>query len=91
MVAGSIQLTYSHYDRMIVGGVVPGASAIGLPNEGELKANSYLERREMGIINVVGKGTVTADGVAYEIEKLEAVYLGKGRLSFILTCTKHKE
>ena len=78
MEPGSIQLTYTHYDRMIVGGVVPGAAAISLTTEEELKAKYFLERREMGIINVGGKGTVTADGVAYEIEKLEAVYLGKG-------------
>ena len=78
MVPGSISLTYTHYDRMIVGGVVPAATAIALPNEEELKAKFFLERREMGIINVGGKGTVTADGVAYEIEKLECVYLGKG-------------
>ncbi|MEO6540233.1 MAG: 5-dehydro-4-deoxy-D-glucuronate isomerase [Ferruginibacter sp.] len=78
MQPGSIQLTYTHYDRMIVGGVVPTATAIALPNEDELKAKFFLERREMGIINVGGKGTVTADGVAYEIEKLEAMYLGKG-------------
>ena len=78
MVPGNISLTYTHYDRMIVGGVVPAATAITLPNEDELKAKFFLERREMGIINVGGKGTVTADGVAYEIEKLECVYLGKG-------------
>jgi len=78
MQAGTIQLTYSHYDRMIIGGVVPTESTIELPNEGELKANFFLERRELGIINIGGKGTVTADGVAYEIEKLECVYLGKG-------------
>lgn len=78
MVPDSIRLTYTHYDRMIIGGVVPLANAISLNNENELKAAFFLERREMGIINVGGKGTVTADGVAYEIEKLEAVYLGKG-------------
>lgn len=78
MVPDSIRLTYTHYDRMIIGGVVPLANAITLNNENELKAAFFLERREMGIINVGGKGTVTADGVAYEIEKLEAVYLGKG-------------
>lgn len=78
MVPGSINLTYTHYDRMIVCGVVPAATAIALPNEDELKANFFLERREMGIINVGGKGTVTADGMAFEIEKLECVYLGKG-------------
>lgn len=73
-----IQLTYSHYDRMIIGGVVPQSSSISLPNEDELKANFFLERREMGIINVGGKGMVTADGVAYKVDKLECVYLGKG-------------
>jgi 5-keto 4-deoxyuronate isomerase len=74
----TIQLTYSHYDRMIIGGAVPTTAAISLLTEEELKANFFLERREMGIINVGGKGTVTADGVAYEIDKLECVYLGKG-------------
>lgn len=78
MQPGKVSLTYSHYDRMIVGGVVPTSAAIELPNEGELKANYFLERREIGIINVGGNGTITADGVAYELEKLEAAYLGKG-------------
>lgn len=78
MVPGSINLTYTHYDRMIVGGVVPDAISIPLPDEDELKAKYFLERREMGIINVGGKGTVHADGVAYETDKLECVYLGKG-------------
>lgn len=73
-----IHLVYSHYDRMIVGGVVPGKNKMVLANEGALKANYFLERRELGIINVGGKGTVTADGVDYEIDKLESVYLGKG-------------
>jgi 4-deoxy-L-threo-5-hexosulose-uronate ketol-isomerase len=78
MQPGVIKLVYSHFDRIIIGGVVPTTAAIALPNEGELKANFFLERREIGIINVGGKGTVTADGVAYEIDKLECVYLGKG-------------
>jgi 4-deoxy-L-threo-5-hexosulose-uronate ketol-isomerase len=78
MQADKINLVYSHYDRMIVGGAVPGKAAIELPNEGELKANYFLERRELGIINVGGTGKVKADGVEYEIEKLECVYLGKG-------------
>lgn len=78
MVAGTAQLVYSHYDRMIIGGVVPSSAAIDLPNEGELKASYFLERREMGIINVGGAGSVTADGVVYELEKLDCLYLGKG-------------
>ena len=78
MQSGKIELVYSHYDRLIIGGVVPTSSAISLPQEAALKANFFLERREMRIINVGSKGTVTADGVAYEIDKLECVYLGKG-------------
>lgn len=78
MQPGKIELVYSHYDRMIVGGAMPSGAAIELPNEGELKANYFLERREMGIINVGGNGKVIADGVEYALEKLECVYLGKG-------------
>lgn len=87
MVPGSLKLTYTHYDRMIVGGVVPAATAVTLSNEDELKANFFLERREMGIINVGGKGTVIADGVDYEIEKLECVYLGKGTKDVSFSCS----
>ncbi len=78
MQPGTVQLLYSHYDRLIIGGAVPTSAALALPNEDELKAAYFLERREMGIINVGGKGTVKADGVEYAIDKLECVYLGKG-------------
>jgi len=78
MEAGRIRLVYSHFDRMIVGGVVPAEKSIALPKEEELKAACFLERREMGIINTGGKGSIEADGVTYEMEKLECLYLGKG-------------
>jgi 4-deoxy-L-threo-5-hexosulose-uronate ketol-isomerase len=80
MIPGKIKLCYSHYDRMIIGGAVPDGSPIALPNESELKAKYFLERREMGIINTGGKGTVTADGIDFELEKLDCVYLGKGTM-----------
>jgi 4-deoxy-L-threo-5-hexosulose-uronate ketol-isomerase len=91
MQPGTIQLTYTHYDRMIVGGAVPLAKSIALPNEDELKANFFLERREMGIINVGGKGTVSADGVDYSIHKLECVYLGKGTKEVNFASASEKE
>jgi 4-deoxy-L-threo-5-hexosulose-uronate ketol-isomerase len=78
MKPGAIELVYSHYDRMIIGGAVPLKESISLPNEGELKAAYFLERRELGIINVGGAGIVTADGIDYQISRLESVYLGKG-------------
>ena len=78
MQADQINLVYSHYDRMIIGGVVPVKNKIELHNEAELKANYFLERRELGIINIGGEGTVTADRTHYELDKLDCVYLGKG-------------
>lgn len=78
MVADTIKLVYSHYDRLIIGGVVPATKALTLGNHPELRAAYFLERREMGIINVGGKGTVTADGQKFELEELSCLYLGKG-------------
>jgi len=73
-----VTLVYSHYDRMIIGGVRPLRKQIALPNPEELKATGFLERREMGIINVGGKGTVIADGTSFELHKLDCLYLGRG-------------
>ena len=81
MQANQIELVYSHFDRVIVGGAMPVSNPVLLPNEAELRADYFLERRELGIINVGGAGTVEADGVVYELSKLDALYLGKGTRS----------
>ncbi len=73
-----LELVYSHYDRVIVGGVKPVNASVPLKVEEELKANYFLERRELGIINVGGDGMVVADGVSYDLSKLDCLYLGKG-------------
>lgn len=78
MVDDAVQLVYSHYDRVIVGGAKPVAKAIELPNHPELKAEYFLERREIGIINVGGAGVVEADGENFTLDKLDCLYLGKG-------------
>ena len=78
MKADTLTLVYSHYDRVIIGGVQPLQRSVPLHNEAELRADYFLERRELGIINVGGAGVVTADGIAYELDKLDTVYLGKG-------------
>ena len=72
-----IKLVYSHYDRFIVGGVIPKKKLVGLRTIDPLKADFFLERREMGIINVGGKGYVKADGETYSLEYKEALYLGR--------------
>ena len=74
-------LTYTHYDRVIVGGVKPVKEAVQLPNPAELRAEYFLERRELGIINVGGNGNVVADGTSYAISKMDCLYLGKGTQS----------
>jgi 4-deoxy-L-threo-5-hexosulose-uronate ketol-isomerase len=74
----AIQLVYSHYDRVIVGGAKPVNKTLTLPNHPELRAGHFLERRELGIINVGATGIVIAGGKEYAVNKLDCVYLGKG-------------
>lgn len=74
----SIQLTYSHYDRMIVGGVMPVDTLVELPNPAELRSDYFLERREIGIINIGGDGMIEAENKSYEVNKMDCLYLGKG-------------
>jgi 4-deoxy-L-threo-5-hexosulose-uronate ketol-isomerase len=83
-----ITWVYSHYDRMMIGGVMPKRKKITLINLEGLKANFFLERREIGIINVGGKGKITADGTPYEMDKLDCLYIGKGVESVTLTSIK---
>jgi len=77
----TIQLVYSHYDRVIIGHIKPVLQQLELPVEEELKADYFLERREAGIINLSGEGVVIADGVEYALSKLDCLYLGKGTRS----------
>lgn len=74
----AIEYVYSHYERLIMAGVKPVDKIVALINNAELRADYFLERRELGIINVGGSGVVKADGVDFSMEKLSCVYLGKG-------------
>jgi 4-deoxy-L-threo-5-hexosulose-uronate ketol-isomerase len=73
-----ISLVYSMYDRFIVGGAMPVERNLKLDTATELKAENFLDRREMGIINVGGEAEISADGVVYKIGFKEALFLGKG-------------
>lgn len=73
-----INLTYSMYDRYIVGGIMPVSKALKLETIPYLKSENFLDRRELGIINVGGTGKVTVDGVEYLLLKKEALYVGQG-------------
>jgi len=70
--------TLSFYDRYLTGGVMPVAGKVRLDAPEALKASYFLERRELGIINIGGTGWVLADGERYELGYKEALYLGMG-------------
>ncbi|HVW97031.1 MAG TPA: 5-dehydro-4-deoxy-D-glucuronate isomerase [Mucilaginibacter sp.] len=73
-----INLVYTHYDRMIVGTAHPVNKTLPLGNYPNLRAEFFLERREMGIINVAGDGVITADGKSYDLNKFDCLYVGRG-------------
>jgi 4-deoxy-L-threo-5-hexosulose-uronate ketol-isomerase len=78
-VANQITMTYSHVDRIVCGGIMPVAGDLMMPDLGKTYGTAYfLERRELGLINIGGEGVVVVDGVAYDINCEEALYIGKG-------------
>ena len=77
-VADEIALTYSHQDRMIAGGAMPVDKELSLGSTKELGTEFFLERREMGIINVGGKGTAVLDGKEYALDFKDGIYIGMG-------------
>ncbi len=74
-----INLTYSLYDRLIFGGVVPVEKTVLLETIEPLKSDYFLERRELGVINVGGDGIVNVDGKEYELHFKDALYVGRGK------------
>jgi len=77
-VPGEIRLTYTHHDRIVLGGAVPGGAPLALTGYPEIRSEHFLEHRELGVVNVGGTGTVTADGESYELVKGACLYLGRG-------------
>ncbi|MDD7887559.1 5-dehydro-4-deoxy-D-glucuronate isomerase [Flavivirga sp. 57AJ16] len=89
-VKNEINLTYTMYDRYIVGGAFPVDKALKLEAIDELKAENFLDRRELGVINVGGKGKVTVDGETYELGHCEAIYVGRGAKDVVFEATKEQ-
>ena len=78
MKPNEIKFVYSHYDRVIVGSAVPESGPISLPNYPNLRADYFLERRELGVINIGGPGEIVVDGETFAVNKLDCVFAGKG-------------
>ncbi len=77
-IPGELKLVYSHVDRMIAGGACPIDKPLPLEAGKEIGADFFLARREMGIINIGGKGTVRLDGETYSLDARDGLYVGMG-------------
>lgn len=77
-VPGEIKTIYSQIDRIIMGSATPTDKALKLTAGDELRAAYFLERREMGVINIGGKGSITLDGVKYDFDYKDGIYIGMG-------------
>jgi len=75
---GALLLAYVDLDRAVIGGVVPTSAPLTLETQPELRAEFFCERRELGVLNVGGAGTVTVDGRAFPLDKLDVLYVGRG-------------
>lgn len=75
---GEIRLVYTHYDRFVLGGAVPGAGKLTLDKVEETRTTTFLERREMAVVNIGATGEVSTDGGSWTLERGDVLYLGMG-------------
>ncbi|GAB6088873.1 5-dehydro-4-deoxy-D-glucuronate isomerase [Spirochaeta dissipatitropha] len=76
--ADKVFLTYTHVDRMVFGGVMPSTKKLELQGGKEFGTSEFLERRELGVICIDGKGSISADGTSYTMQKGDGIYIGMG-------------
>ncbi|WP_275785877.1 5-dehydro-4-deoxy-D-glucuronate isomerase [Pararhizobium gei] len=76
--SGEIRLVYTHYDRFVLGGAVPDGGSLVLDRVEETKTPSFLDRREMGIVNIGDTGAVSAAGETWSLDRGDVLYLGAG-------------
>ncbi|WP_297599173.1 5-dehydro-4-deoxy-D-glucuronate isomerase, partial [uncultured Cetobacterium sp.] len=90
-IADEVNLMYSHVDRVIAGGVMPVEKEVFLEGCKELGSEFFLERRELGLINVGGAGKIVLDGVEYEMASKDGLYVGMGvkEIIFISNCKEN--
>ena len=85
-----VNLVYSHVDRVIAGGIIPVKKALKLEGCKELGSEYFLERRELGVINIGGDGKVVIDGTEYEVKSREGLYVGMGSKELVFTSVDEK-
>ncbi|MFI3258488.1 MAG: 5-dehydro-4-deoxy-D-glucuronate isomerase [Rikenellaceae bacterium] len=84
-VENETNMVYTMHDRLVVGGIVPVGKTLTLESIDPFKAQYFLERREIGIINIGGAGVVTVDGTSYKLGYKEAIYIGQGNKEVTLS------
>ncbi len=77
-IADEVNLCYSHFDRIVAGGIMPVDKALKLEGGKEFGSEHFLERRELGVINIGGKGKITVDGTEYVLNPRDGLYVGMG-------------
>ena len=87
----NIKMVYSHIDRIITAGIMPVDTVLKVEGGKELASDYFLERREMGCINIGGKGIVTVDGVDYEMNPRDGIYIGMGNKEVSFKCVDKAE
>jgi len=79
--SGRIDCVYVDLDRTVIGSAVPLDAPLVLPTYDELKAGFFTERRELGVLNIGGAGSVTVNGERFDLKNLDALYVGRGNES----------
>ena len=80
-----VLFTYTHYERLMVGGAFPVSKPVTLETYDQLKSDFFLQRRELGAINIGGAGKVSVDGEVFDINTKEALYIGRGAKEVIFS------
>jgi 4-deoxy-L-threo-5-hexosulose-uronate ketol-isomerase len=88
---GEIETRYVDLDRAVIGGAMPTATVLKLETQPELRAEYFLERRELGVLNVGGSGVVSVDGDAFTMGKLDCLYIGRGTHTVSFMSNNEKE
>lgn len=84
---GQIGLTYVDLDRAVIGAAVPSGEPLVMPTDDALKAFYFTERRELGVLNIGGPGKVTVNGATFELNRMDALYIGRGNEEIIFSST----
>ncbi|MDH3346266.1 MAG: 5-dehydro-4-deoxy-D-glucuronate isomerase, partial [Kiritimatiellaceae bacterium] len=88
---GELNLLYCEVERSIVGAVVPSGRSLKLEAGVELAADYFCQRREVGVLNIGGNGTVTVDGTEYQMDNLDGLYIGRGSKEIIFDSVSSEE